>query len=306
MREKIGGVLLDYSLYPGEDFYSDGSVEDTLLEIVQTHAEEQYDKVILEKNDWAILYHLSSARSNIVHSLPISKQDSVLEIGSGCGAVTGALSDMCGHVTCVELSKKRSLINATRNSHRGNIDIMVGNFQDVQKALPKRYDCVTLIGVLEYAESYIKDTDNAFKSLLSAAHELVCDGGMLIVAIENRFGLKYWAGCIEDHTGAYFEGLEGYTKSAGVKTFSKPQLLQLCEESGFSSCECYYPYPDYKFPTKIYSDEHLPKPGELKDNMRNFDNERVVLFDESLVFDGLIESGMFPFFSNSYLLVLRA
>lgn len=33
--EKIGGVTLDYSRYPGEDFYCDGASEDELLQIVR-------------------------------------------------------------------------------------------------------------------------------------------------------------------------------------------------------------------------------------------------------------------------------
>ena len=35
-------------------------------------------------------------------------------------------------------------------------------------------------------------------------------GGKLVIAIENRLGLKYWAGCTEDHVGKYFESLENY------------------------------------------------------------------------------------------------
>ena len=37
----------------------------------------------------------------------------------------------------------------------------------------------------------------------------------------------------------------------------------------------------------------------------NFDRERLVLFDEEKVFDSLIESGLFPQFSNSYLVILE-
>lgn len=84
-------------------------------------------------------------------------------------------------------------------------------------------------------------------------------GGKIIIAIENRLGLKYWAGCTEDHTGTYFEGLEGYPKTEGVKTFSKKELLDIIHQAGEFSTTFYYPYPDYKFPMTIYSDEYLPK-----------------------------------------------
>ncbi len=43
------------------------------------------------------------------------KDASVLEIGAGCGAISGVLCRNAKHVTSVDLSKRRSLINANRN-----------------------------------------------------------------------------------------------------------------------------------------------------------------------------------------------
>ena len=74
----------------------------------------------------------------------------VLEVGSGCGAITGALSRKAGSVTCVDLSKKRSLINAYRHSESENVTIHIGNFTDVEPDLPADYDYICLIGVFEY------------------------------------------------------------------------------------------------------------------------------------------------------------
>lgn len=116
-------------------------------------------------------------------------------------------------------------------------------------------------------------------------------------------GLKYFAGCKEDHLGQYFVGLEGYSDSDGVRTYSKKTLQELLEKCGFGKVQFYYPYPDYKLPDKIYSDQRLPKKGELVNNLRNFDADRMVLFDESKVFDTIIEAGLFPQFSNSFLIV---
>ena len=61
--------------------------------------------------------------------------DKVLEVGSGCGAITGALARKAGSVTCVDLSKKRSMINAYRHSDYDNITIHVGNFPDISSTL---------------------------------------------------------------------------------------------------------------------------------------------------------------------------
>ena len=98
-KEYIGKVLLDYSLYPGEDLYSDGDVEDELLAVVKDREPGDYQDVIEERLDWPTLYHLSDARGNIVSWMPFDGTEKVLEIGAGEGAVTGALSDGCAHVT---------------------------------------------------------------------------------------------------------------------------------------------------------------------------------------------------------------
>ena len=125
--------------------------------------------------------------------------------------------------------------------------------------------------------------------------------GHVILAVDNRYGLTYFAGSKERLTQKYFEGLEGYGHSEGICTFSKEAVLTMVKEAGFASAKTYYPYPNYRYMTALYTDEHLPSPGELSKNLCNYEEERAVLFDEAAVFDGLIKEGKFQEFSNSYL-----
>lgn len=301
--QTIGKIKIDETFYPGEDLYCDGVVEDELLEIAKNYSPVEYPELIEERKSWPVLYHLSSQRENIVNWLPITKDMKVLEIGSGCGAITGALSKKAGNVTCVELSKKRSLINAYRHEECDNITIKLGNFKDVEPHLEKDFDCALLIGVLEYGASYIGG-ETPFENFIKTIRKHVKKTGTIVIAIENRFGLKYWAGCREDHSGDFFTNLEGYPTESCAKTFSHKELEQICKKAGERKVHFYYPYPDYKFMTTLYSDSCLPKVGELINNDRNFDRDRMKLFQESLVYDGIIKEGEYPFFANSYLLVL--
>ncbi len=303
LREQIGKIILDYQDYPGEDFYCDGEVEDELLAIARDHSPVEFGQIIEEKKSWPVLYHLSSQRENIVSWLPINKDMKVLEIGSGCGAITGALSKKAGSVTCVDLSKKRSLINAYRHEDCDNVTIRVGNFQDIEPKLDIDYDYALLIGVFEYGQSYIGG-ETPFEDFLKIIRKHVKNDGKIVIAIENKYGLKYWAGCREDHLGTFFSNIENYPDGGGVRTFSKKGLERIFDSCGETEYSFYYPYPDYKFMTTLYSDKYLPKIGELYNNLRNYDRDRMLLFDEKKVFDGLIEEEMFPFYSNSYLVVL--
>lgn len=301
--EQIGKVNLDLTYYSGDDMYCDGAVEDDLLKIARDCAEVEYPRIIEERKSWEILYHLSAQRENIVEWLPMDKSMKVLEIGSGCGAITGVLSKKAGEVTCVELSKKRSMINAYRHMDCENITIHVGNFQDIESSLPCDYDYICLIGVLEYAQSYIGG-ETPFESFLNIIRYHLKKNGRIVIAIENKFGLKYWAGCREDHLGTYFSGIEGYPDGGAVRTFTRSGLESIFADCGIEEYSFYYPYPDYKFMTNLYSDEYQPKAGELSNNMRNYDRDRMVLFDEKKAFDSILREGLFALYSNSYLVVI--
>lgn len=300
--DRIGNVVVDYTYYGGEDLYSEGAAEDRLLDYVQNHTALEYEHYIQETRSWSVMYHLSYIRENVVGWLPIKPTDKVLEIGSGCGAITGILARLAGSVTCVELSKKRSLINAYKNREYDNINILVGNFEDVERGLNEKYDYITLIGVLEYAASYIGG-DDPYNTFLEILKKHLKPDGKIVIAIENRLGMKYFAGCKEDHLGTYFGGITGYGPDAGVKTFSKERLSKLLADAGLGEHRYYYPYPDYKLPHTIYSDDKLPGLGDLDSNLRNFDADRLVLFDETKAFDAMIEEDRFPEFANSFVVI---
>lgn len=301
--EEIGKIKLDLTHYPGEDYYCDGDAEDELLEITRNYSAVEYQRIIEERKSWEILYHLSSQRENIVEWLPITKEMKVLEVGSGCGAITGAFAGKAGEVTCIDLSRKRSRINAYRHMDADNVTIHVGNFQDVEPDLPCDYDYICLIGVFEYAQAYIR-SETPYEDFLNIIRKHLKPEGHIAIAIENKFGLKYWAGCREDHLGTYFSGIENYPDGGVVRTFTAEGLRRIAGNCGYESVQMYYPYPDYKFMTCLYSEERLPKTGELSNNLRNFDRDRLQLFDEKRVFDTIIQEGQFELFSNSYMMLL--
>lgn len=303
LPKKIGQVSLNYDYYGGKDIYSDGEIEDTILNIVKKATRLEFQSIIEETKSWPILYHLSPIRGNIVDFLPIKKTDKVLEIGSGCGAITDTLSRKAKEVTCVDLSAKRSAINAYRNQDRDNINIFVGNFNDIEPHLDNDYDYVCLIGVFEYGSSYIP-TKTPYEDFLNIILKHVKKNGRAVIAIENKFGLKYWAGCAEDHNGEYYSSLEGYPNGGSARTFTRAGLERIFKSCGVKKYSFYYPYPDYKLPHTIYSDKRLPNKGELTDNLRNLDRNRLLTFNESYVFDSVIEDDEFPLFSNSYMAIL--
>ncbi len=292
------GAKLNLDYFTGDDFYSDGDVENDLLEIVKSG--KDYEEILAKDNRWAILYHLSPIRQNIINWYPFKEGATCLEIGAGCGAITGALCDNLEKVVSVELSKRRATINYERHKDRDNLEIIVANLNNIK--FEEKFDYITLNGVLEYAGSFTKTT-NPYEDFLKQIKKYLKPNGKLIVAIENRYGLKYFAGAKEDHTARAFDSIEGYIGIDSVKTFGKKELEELLATSGFKTQEFYYPHPDYKMPLEIFSDNFLPSEDTFLVSAPNFDNERYTLFNESEAFKGIIKNGQFPFFANSFLVV---
>lgn len=248
-------------------------------------------------SDFSVLYHLSHLRGNLTEWLPVRSEDTVLEFGADTGQLTGGLLKKAGQVVCLEESLARCRILARRYAHADNLQVFAG---DPWQQLEGTYDWIIAPSVLADAVKYIAGAHpetEAVKRLL--AH--LKPEGHLVLAADNRFGLKYWAGALEPRTGNYFDSLMG--KGPGR---SRREIEQILKESGCKEEQIffYYPYPELWFPTVIHSDERPAQAGELHSNLRNFEGERLVLFDEKLVYDQLIRDGQYPQTANAFLCVI--
>ena len=102
------------------------------------------------------------------------------------------------------------------------------------------------------------DSSNPYEDFINKLKCNLKRNGKILIDIENRFGLKYWCGANEDHTGIAFDGIKNYPNSKAIKTFSKLELKELANKCKMN-INFYYMFPDYKFPQVIYTDKSLEK-----------------------------------------------
>ncbi len=286
--------------YKNEDSYSEGDIEDTIIQMIKDNEPEQYTHAVFDNFNWSTYYHLTHLRKNIINWYPFRSDSHVLEIGCGMGAVTDVLCDRCERVTAVELSKRRATAARYRCRERDNLEIIVGNLNDI--VFEEQFDYITLIGVLEYQGSYT-NTENPYLDFLKKIRALLKPSGKLLIAIENQYGIKYWCGAREDHTNIPFDGMNQYSLSDNkVRTFSRAGLEHLVRESGFGHTYFYYPMPDYKVPTVIYSQDYLPQNGNMQ-NVRPYyiPDKGTLVAQEENIYQDIVENGVFEFFANSFL-----
>ncbi len=288
-------AVFNLDFYKNEDGYSDGDIENALLSYVKGNL--SWEQLLNREERYAVLYHLSPLRENILNWYSFAPEASVLEIGSGCGAITGLLCKKAARVVSVELSRRRASINFERHKDFPNLEIMAGNLNEMK--FDCRFDYVILNGVLEYAMSFTEG-DHPYETFLNNIRELLKPEGHLLIAIENRLGLKYFNGAPEDHTGHYFEGIDQYRDNDTVRTFSRAELSALLRDCGLSAQKFYYPYPDYKFPVEIFTDETIER-YEYGKPFVNLDESRCLLFEEYHAWQAFSREEITKCFANSFL-----
>lgn len=289
-------MKMNYDFYNGKDLYSDGDIENEIIDYAKKYKDT--DRVFENDIRWPVFYHLTPIRKNILNWYPFKKDSSVLEIGAGMGAITGVLCEKCKEVVSVELSKNRASSIAVRNEDKENLEIIVGNLNDIDFK-GKKFDYITLIGVFEYAALYT-NTDNPYNDFLQNIKKLLKEDGKLLIAIENKFGMKYFAGAPEDHTNIPYDGITGYTTDSKVRTFGKQELKDILYKNNFKNTKFYYPLPDYKLPSLIFSDEYLPTEDTIEKYIPYYYENSQIEFDEIKAYKEIIKNNMFDFFANSF------
>lgn len=277
--------------------YNDGDqVETDILQYAKEHEGNDYWDILNKDSRWPVFYHLTDMRENILNWYDFKPEAEVLEIGAGMGALTGLLCEKAKSVVSVELTSRRAEVIYNRHSKYDNLTILVGNFNKME--FNQKFDYITLIGVLEYAPGFTQDGEPA--TFIRKIKKLLKPGGKLLIAIENRFGLKYWCGAGEDHTGKPFDGINGYPEINNIRTFSRAELVDLLNECGLQKQKFYYPLPDYKLPQVIYSDEYLPK-DKISSKIRQYYlGEPLLLADEGKLYKDIAQNDVFPFMANSF------
>ena len=208
-----------------------------------------------------------------------------LEIGSGCGGITRFLAECFDEVVCVEGSRRRARRASRRTQDLPGVTVICAPIREIE--FSQKFDAVFCIGGLEN-RAPIDSVEDPHHAALRCFADLLTPDGMLILAVENQWGLK------------------GDASAPEAPVFDRTELDAKLKEY-FSETQFYYPYPDYKQPDCVVSEQFLftSRAGELIAEMHARDNLGVTRssVDESSVSLELAKDGMLPFFANSFLVV---
>ncbi|GHT81632.1 hypothetical protein AGMMS49543_04590 [Betaproteobacteria bacterium] len=304
-------VAEDSAANAGFAYKDVGNAEEHLYRLMRTVGDRSIFSLELKRGavDWPTYYHLTPQRANIVRPFrDLISSASVLELGAGCGAVTRYLGEQGGQVTALEGSQARARVIGVRCADLPNVRVYCDLIQNF--ALEEKFDFVTLIGVLEYAQMYLQDAD-PIGALLRHARSFLKPDGILLLAIENQLGLKYFSSAPEDHLGQAMYGINDiYGKDTPV-TFGRHELLTHLHHAGFASTALYLPFPDYKTPATViypqgYDLAHAPAEWNLGTLLagavsHELKNAARPTFSLEMAWPLVVRNGLAAEFANSFL-----
>ncbi len=214
------------------------------------------------------------ARDRFFREVRPCRNQSILDVGAGWGQQTLRLA-ADNRVCAVEPGPDRiDFIRAVarQSGTASRIHFVQANLQDV--TFPAQFDVVTCIGVLEWAANFRADGDprESQEKFLVALRGVLRPGGVCVIGIENRLGLKYLLGSRDDHTGqagisvfdhelARRRWRERHGSELRAFTYTMAEYGAMLAGAGFARTEFHAAFPDYKVPGVI-----LPaQPGSTVD-----------------------------------------
>jgi SAM-dependent methyltransferase len=188
----------------------------------------------------------------------------VLDIGSGWGQIARPLAQHGPVVALEPVAERLAFIHAA--ARQDGLDqrmaFVEADYFDIGFAT--RFSAICAIGVFEWAGAFQDHTDPQHRqhAFLRKTHAELAPGGVLVLGIENRLGLKYLLGCADDHIGVpHIASLPAplarrrWNEANGNRlqsfTYSLTELARLLADAGFTQAEFFGAFPDYKLPARI-------------------------------------------------------
>lgn len=246
--------------------------------------------------------YVSPLRKILFEWYPFKQDCNILEIGGNVGELTGFFCEAGRSVFSIEPNDARREILQQRCEKYGNLRAENIQFKEIPKL--GVFDYIIIHNCFGYLKKYFSTSDtyvDFFKMLYSSLNA----GGRILIATNNRIGLKYLSGAVEEYTGKMYSGINNFDGYNQVRTFTKMELTAILERAGIEQYKFYYPFPSCVFPTEIHTSESLKYFSYDGEDFAT-DYEAPVLFDTRKLSQTLQTENVIETFADSFLVELSA
>lgn len=303
-------------------FYDFEFSENTMADMLKNAEEKGWRQALFESStvgkknisDYSVFFSTDERRACWKYLLPDLEKSTVLDYGCGMGSISSSLASLASHVVSFEPTYERVKMWEIRAKQDGktNVEHICGGGEDIK--LPFRnefFDVVVVNGVLEWVATSLQGRDprEIQQSVLKEICRVTKKGGMLYLAIENRYAAKYFMGKVDHHSGLkYVTFLPRVIANIYSKIIAKKEyrtylhswkgLENMALTAGYDTVKVYYPHPTYA-QWRYFVD---------------FDDREILVYLVSLspkssiasaIVKLAIHSGLFKFFVYSYGIMAR-
>lgn len=174
---------------------------------------------------------------------------------------------------------------------------------DTQPVQSKKYDYVLMVGMLAVAKEFI-DSENPRVDLLNKAKSYLKENGKILIAEDNKFGIKNWNGKRDlDGSLDYREITRTYNPNENG-LLAKHQIKELLNQAGILRNKFYYLFPDFNIPNMIFTDDYTLTEEDITRNFEAYEEGELVNFNENLALIEIVKESpeQAKFFVNSFLI----
>ncbi len=161
------------------------------------------------------------------------------------------------------------------------------------------YDIVVVVDVLEYAKNP--------GALLMGIRSLLKPDGRLLLAADNRLGIRYFCGDQDFFTNKNYDSIENYRhllpwerESAKGRTYAKAEIAGFLEEAGFTEHRFFSVFPRLSNPQLLLAEDYEPNEALDIRIFPEYNSPDTVFLMEEELYPSLMENHLLHGMANGF------
>jgi glycerol-3-phosphate cytidylyltransferase len=212
------------------------------------------------------------------------------------------LADITGVDAATDLTDESAVLDIKDASpDNGNIG---GKSDSRAVVTPHGYDFVISIATPEL----FRDAS----AILRFFSDCCCEDGMLILGMNNRYGVRYFCGDRDPYTERTFDGITDYQteyRRSGVpfrgRMYGRGELGEMLSAAGWDREDQHFfaVLPGLEYPAFLYAEGYQPNEAVSGRTFGVYHSPDTVFLQEAPLYNGLLDNGLFYQTANAYLIL---